>query len=83
MKFRKTEKAYWTVVYHEGKRIAEFVKNEFESTDEFVINALRKMGYEMIGKLPEKLPEKLEEEPEKVIDKSSKVKPGRPRSKKD
>lgn len=50
MKFRKTEKAYWTIVYHEGKRIAEFVKGEFETDDEFVIEALQDMGYQNRGR---------------------------------
>ena len=64
MKFRKTEKAYWTVVYYEGKRIAEFVKDEFETDDEFIVIALEDMGYEAIGKLPEKVEAPIVENPE-------------------
>lgn len=51
MRFKKTEKAKWTIVYHEGKRIAEFVNKEFETDDKDVIRVLKSMGYQDIGKL--------------------------------
>lgn len=51
MRFKKTEKAKWTIVYHEGKRIAEFVNNEFETDDKDIIRVLKSMGYQDIGKL--------------------------------
>lgn len=48
MLLRKTEKAKWTIVYHEGRRIAEFVNKEFTTQDKDVILALSNMGYECI-----------------------------------
>lgn len=51
MIIRKTEKAFWTIVYHEGKRIAEFVKGEFETDDKTTAKILNIMGYEIVGGL--------------------------------
>ena len=50
MKFRKTDTAKYTIVYHGGKRIAHFVKDEFTTQDEKVINCLTDMGYQAIDK---------------------------------
>lgn len=75
MKLRKTAKAFWTIVYHEGKRIAEFVKGEFETDDESVAKVLNEMGYELIGGMPE------EEKPEPPK-KAAQTK-GKPKGKKD
>lgn len=51
MRFKKTETAKWTIVYHKGKRIAEFVNKEFETDDKAVIRVLKDMGYQDIGRL--------------------------------